>query len=493
MAGLDTRGVVDGFMRGYAFMENVEDRKLQRERQATLDSQNAERFEMDKQNHRQQQQLNGLRIEDIGIQRERQTVLDDRAGELHQMAQDNHAQRQQLTGLQIENQEQSLAAQQRNQDVQRIRQGYQMALYRAQQTPGLPWEQAFDAGTLALFDKPSYRYLRPDYLASPETGQSIEQFKRLMNPEDPAAMQDPETISAANFFLSPSINTDREGKPLVGHRNIVGVVPGKNRGTVIPELELEDGSRHPMTQRRASEAEGDNTLLQQEVGPILQKVAAADQLRGVMKAVGWLNDSQKPYIETFYDENGQEYKAQYDYNNGRWVRIGGSRGLKGANGSDYEIIKTTDDMGNDVIAGRFNKLTGELEPLDITGFNQGNKQQINDPKAAAPVMFSGDKSKQQDSDFDLKAFDQEVVKSGAGLAMEEEPKPKKRMTPAERNADAKAFKDARRLALNYIRTDQHERGYAERKAATAAIQQYIQEGRTPWHLKEAQKLLSKLQ
>jgi hypothetical protein len=262
--GLDTRGVADGFMKGYSFMQGIEDKKDSKSRQERLDQENRDYRAQSQQNWettrtdnlaaREQSQANTDRAFGLNMQQFNQTKEHNQWSRDRTDSQDDIAEQERL----------------HKQNLEIIQRGYQLA------AEGVPFSDEFYR---VVESSPRYSQLNPTNLLSPEMGAAIEQGKAVMNPEQPAQMNDPESIAAMNVLYGPDINSDREGNPLEGNRKLVSMYPGKQEGTVVGAVELEDGKRAPITTKRGTEKDGDNTVLQQPVGAMIQKLSAADQMR----------------------------------------------------------------------------------------------------------------------------------------------------------------------------------------------------------------------
>lgn len=329
--GLDTRGVVDGFARGFGMVDGYYDKEADRARRDRLDQQQAE--------HRQQQQDNWQQSFD--------------AREAHrQQQQDNwqtshdatEAQRAKAHGLQMQQakraenhrewsrgraeSQDAIAANERQhkQNLEYI----QQAWIAAEQ--GVPFDHRF----YEIVSQPRYGNLDPRRLISEEAGAAISQGKRVADPNDPAGLNDPETLDGVNFLFNYDINSDRQGQPLDGHRRLVGLFPGGRQGTVVGEVETDDGRRNPMTEGRGA----DDIVLQQPVDAMIHKLASADMLRQFLQS-----------------ERGQAVL----------VNMGRSQGLLSKPPkAEYQLIQGKDVEGNSVALGSFNKRTGDFSPYRNT-------------------------------------------------------------------------------------------------------------------------------
>ncbi|MAY42266.1 hypothetical protein [Neptuniibacter sp. UBA847] len=340
MNGLDTRGIADGFMKGYGFMQQQEDRKDNKERRDRLDQESRD--------HRAQQQSNWERSQDAVDEHRAQSQENaDRSYGL-QMQQSNQAEahRAHQRGRQDKADSNTEADRVHQQNMEIIQRGYSMA------SQGVPFDDEFYS---VVNSSPRYASLNPTHLLSPEMGKAIEQGKLVMDPNSPAQMNDPESLEAMNVVFNHDINSDRQGVPLTGRRKLVSMYPGREPGTVVGAVEMEDGRKVPMTAKRGSEEEGDNTVLQQPVGVMVQKLAAADQMR-----------------QFLLSEAGQKAVAS---------RAQGLGFIPKGKSPEYQLVKSTeyDEFGNksgESPAGVFEKTSGTYKSM--------SQQQTPAPQAELP-------------------------------------------------------------------------------------------------------------
>lgn len=138
--------------------------------------------------------------------------------------------------------------------------------------------QDLDEDQLKVFERNPW--MAPWHVASDEVGQAIDQAHRVMDPNDPANINDPQSLDAVNSLFGPRINR--------GHgtgKRIRAIIPGKKPGTVAIDLDVEDdqGNRYtaPMTRNRGKTGE-DDEVMQTDVGDIINQVAGYQQLRGAL-------------------------------------------------------------------------------------------------------------------------------------------------------------------------------------------------------------------
>ena len=84
-------------------------------------------------------------------------------------------------------------------------------------------------------------------------------------------LTDPSMLPDFDKFLKPDLNTDRDGNPLKGNRELVRLAPGKQPGTFIAGVRVDGGDEVPVTARRGTEQDGDNEVLQQDIRPVLRR------------------------------------------------------------------------------------------------------------------------------------------------------------------------------------------------------------------------------
>ncbi|WP_110647616.1 hypothetical protein [Salinicola peritrichatus] len=125
-------------------------------------------------------------------------------------------------------------------------------------------------------------WMAPWHVASDGVGQAIDQAQRVIDPKDPADLNDPESLEALNAMFGPRINR--------GHgtnKRIRAAVPGRKPGTLAFDLDVEgeDGSRYtaPMTRNRGK-AGDDDEVMQTDVGDIVNQVAGYKALRQVLSS-----------------------------------------------------------------------------------------------------------------------------------------------------------------------------------------------------------------
>jgi len=323
MAGLDTRGLADGFMKGFSFVDGYYDKEQQKERQAQLDQ--------EQRDYRAQQQANWDR--NFGLQEQRAETQDK--------------QWQQSFGLQ----QQRFGADQQHQSWQRGRANKQDALdaadrQRTQDLQDIQIElarlaQGFEPTErgIELFSSPKYQQYNPLRIASPDMGEALSYAEQVIDPNSPADTNSPEGRKHLNYVLMPDLNTGRNGEGLKGGvRQFAALYPGQTEGTVAVEVEMEDGRLAPVTEKRGTAEDGDDAVLEEPVEKLVNQVQGLKTLRQALtspqgqqgvarlrQALGLSSAGEAQELQTIYDADGNEMKVQWDRTSGRWVPVGGSK------------------------------------------------------------------------------------------------------------------------------------------------------------------------
>jgi hypothetical protein len=349
MAGLDTRGLADGFMKGFSFVDGYYDKEQQKERQAQLDQ--------EQRDYRAQQQANWDR--NFGLQEQRAQTQDEQWNKSFGLQEQRFAADQQHQGWQRgrANRQDAIEAEdrQRTQDLQAI----QIELARLAQ--GMePTEQG-----IKLFTDPRYQQYNPLRIASPDMGEALSYAEQVIDPNSPADTNSPDGRRHLNYVLMPDLNTGRQGEGLKGGvRQFAGLYPGQKEGTVAVEVEMEDGRLAPVTEKRGTAEDGDDAVLEEPVEKLVNQVQGLKTLRQALtspqgqqgvarlrQALGLSSAGEAPELQTIYDADGNEMKVQWDRTSGRWVPVGGAR--KGGMSKQDEArlraigneLKTLTEMG----------------------------------------------------------------------------------------------------------------------------------------------------
>jgi len=123
----------------------------------------------------------------------------------------------------------------------------------------------------------------PQYWSAldPGTDSALEQAERVVNPDDPADINDPESIDALNTVFGPEV-----GKGDGGKKRIRAAVPSPDGEGLIFELDVEreDGSHYnaPITERRS--ADDDDPVRSIPIDDVVKRVSGMRALRKAMQS-----------------------------------------------------------------------------------------------------------------------------------------------------------------------------------------------------------------
>jgi hypothetical protein len=329
--GLDTRGVADGFMKGYSFMQGIEDKKDSKSRQERLDQENRD--------YRAQSQQNWetTRTDNLAA-REQSQANTDRAFGLNMQQFNQTKEHNQWSRNRTDSQDAIAAAdreyQKKVEEVSRVLMSGDPTLL----------DDRYDE---LINSDPRLRPMSIGFYADPKTQEALDYYEKVKDPNDPASFMDDKSAAVASHLLEQDINTDRNGRPLEGKRSIYKMLPGKKEGTITSGLLMEDGRKTVMTEGRGTEEEGDNIVHQQEIKPMIQKIEAMLMTNKQLKST----PKGRAILAAEMQRKGQ--------------RLGLIPKDKAPN---WEIIKRTitDDNGNKltVPVARHNKTTGEYVPFN---------------------------------------------------------------------------------------------------------------------------------
>ena len=358
MSGLDTRGLADGFMKGFSFVDGYYDKEQQKERQARLDQ--------EQRDYRAQQQANWDR--NFGLQEQRAQTQDEQWNKSFGLQMDRFEADKQHQGWQRgrANRQDAIETEdrQRTQDLQAI----QIELARLAQGMD-PTERGIE-----LFSNPKYQQYNPLRIASPDMGEALSYAEQVIDPNSPADTNSPDGRRHLNYVLMPDLNTGRNGEGLKGGvRQFAGLYPGQKEGTVAVEVEMEDGRLAPVTEKRGTAEDGDDTILEEPVEKLVNQVQGLKTLRQALtspqgqqgvaqlrQALG-LSSADAPELQTIYDADGKEMKVQWDRTSGRWVPVGGAKQKRikhePIKGFDGNVIAFVDPYSREVFPA--NGETGE--------------------------------------------------------------------------------------------------------------------------------------
>lgn len=218
MAGLDTRGFSDGFLRGFEVMDRHQARKDQQQRADQQERRAEERFQWQKD-----------QAEAAGKEREEAKDLQTIQFTLGKIAQ----------GMDVSEDE------------------------------------------LAVLQK----YPRFHAAFDPASDAALAQAQAVMDPSDPASLNQPESIEALNQLFAADINKGGGGR-----KRIVAAIPGPDGESLNFELEVvgEDGQayRAPMTQGREPGGD-DDIVMNVPVGRLIEATQGIGALpQGLLHAPG---------------------------------------------------------------------------------------------------------------------------------------------------------------------------------------------------------------
>lgn len=220
MAGLDTRGVMDGFTQGFGLMQNYQDSK-------------------------------------------------DRKAYLQQ--------RQDMEQRGLDMREQEFAAQQEDrqqQKDQQFAQSWWQQAAVASETQNPDMFPAWDEETQARLSRSGM--LNPSHLLRPQTEAAVQYADKLAKGE--GTLFSKQTVDAMNDFYAPRVNRGNGGK-----KRLAGMYPGQKEGSFVFELEVEDeqGNKRlaPMTVNRGVAGE-DDEIAQYSIEDAIKPVMGVKQLYG---------------------------------------------------------------------------------------------------------------------------------------------------------------------------------------------------------------------
>lgn len=220
MAGLDTRGMMDGFAQGFGLMQNYQDGK---DRKAYL---------------QQQQDM-------------QQRGLDMREQEFAAQQEDRREQK----------------------DLQFAQNWWQQAAI-ASETQNPDMFPVWDEQTQVRLGRSGM--LNPAHLLRPETEAAVQYADKLANGE--GSLFSKQTVEAMNDFYAPRVSLGNGGK-----KRLAGMYPGQKEGSFVFELEVEDeqGNKRlaPMTVNRGIAGE-DDEIAQYSIEDAIKPVMGVKQLYG---------------------------------------------------------------------------------------------------------------------------------------------------------------------------------------------------------------------
>ena len=161
----------------------------------------------------------------------------------------------------------------------------------------------------------------PNYLQAlnPEMDKSIEIAQRVIDPEDELGLNSEEGMYAMNTMFSHRINRGEGGK-----KRIAGGYPGQREGTLALDLEVEreDGTKYSAPRTRNAGVEGDDEVLQTDIGDVVNQVQGYRAIRNVINQSGSSEYAAKMYsLLTGKERETQEtWSEPFEYQGGRYQR-----------------------------------------------------------------------------------------------------------------------------------------------------------------------------
>jgi len=325
MAGLDTRGFVSGGAQGFGLHQQYIDTERRRDREDQLMEWQVEDRDTAAQDRRR---TIGMQDEQMGWQRENQ-AFQSRKNTWAEYQQDFKPIMANLqTSGQLSDEEWGIVGKGVKDfpgrlptdlsDMWRSRQA-EMVLPTIQQLMTDPQSVSTDQ-----IDQMENMPVPLSHAIGPEQDQALAVVGDLMDPETETNMRSPQVIDAANRIFGPRLG---EGK------RISGIMPGKQPGTLVFELEVsnEDGSTRnaPMTRNRGTVDDEDNEVLQ---------VPVEDLMNEIQDAMA---------IKSSFDQNPEAAE--------RVMQHAISQGYIAGGGASFEIRELPNGR-----YGQFDKTTGEL-------------------------------------------------------------------------------------------------------------------------------------
>ncbi|WP_299202594.1 hypothetical protein [uncultured Amphritea sp.] len=319
MAGLDTRGMADGFYRGYGFVDGIYRRDRAEERQGVLDAENRDYRQKSYELQDRQSERADKQLEMTAQAREQAQKNADRTYELQQDANQFSKNRYYTDRKDQKSKEDE------QKDLKKITIAYQRLSSGAH----------LNEQDMALFEQ--YPSLSPLNFLDPKTSSSIKYMAdniksgTLKTDKDILRFANsPQSLDAFNAIYGRQIN-----KGDGGSKRIVNVYPGSKPGMLAFELEItkEDGTKYtaPMTANRGTTDDdqvkevnigdvskqlyGFNTLnmLTQNLTPeVKQKLNAFASTSGMIPTSTNKRRYLQPEVDKLVSNKQNELKALYE-------------------------------------------------------------------------------------------------------------------------------------------------------------------------------------
>ncbi|MGH1374501.1 MAG: hypothetical protein ACRBBW_20865 [Cellvibrionaceae bacterium] len=212
----------------------------------------------------------GERMEDRKIQRERQARADDRNDELFDMKKQSH-QVGIASSMRREKREDDIFNMKMTEHEQKQNDRYGLLMARQAAAIEGMGDQLTDEDRDLLNQHP---IVSAQYLSSPEFKQSADVARRVIKGE--LSMRSPDVSKALNYLL-PELKGQSKSKVNGVHR----LYPGREPGTVVVDLDTENGIQ-PMTVNRTSD---ENDLVKQiPVENMIRKIQSSIQMSDLMQS-----------------------------------------------------------------------------------------------------------------------------------------------------------------------------------------------------------------
>nr|EIU3316477.1 hypothetical protein [Pseudomonas aeruginosa] len=290
MAGLDSRGAMDGFAQGYGLVmgalgqrdqmelrrQQIADQAEERQYQRGIDAQRLDMSREQMHYQREQDQRNfDTQQANLQYARDRdQREFDMRNQQFRQ----NYGLRTaelQSANRRAEAQAQLVERRMQREDKAQQREDDQVQLKSAYARLAMGEQPSED--DLAAFKRNPWA--DPTHVLSPQMQGDIQLAgQAFMGEADPNS---PEGLAAMNRMFGPEVNKGRGGK-----KAIAGVYPGRTPGTVVFDLAVtrDDGSTHnvPLTKGRGTADDDDHDVLEVPIERLVDRVSGYRLLNGAL-------------------------------------------------------------------------------------------------------------------------------------------------------------------------------------------------------------------
>lgn len=280
---LDTRGFMHGFTQSFGMMDNHYTNQANRELARQRADMEQQKFGLQKEEHEQLSKIRGAEFErkqgQWNEEDDKKTIQqffnDTKALDAETALSNNQERLRQLNDPSRLPPEVQQALQQGNPILEQGR-ALQEQIKQRQASALESLLTTGEADPELLKDAPSGLFIA----GTPEMEQALnsvdQQFEMLQ--QGGSLQATPEFIGAMNLLYDNHLG---EGK------RITGIYPGKQPGTVVFELEVDDGTgnmrRAPLTVNRGTEAEGDNEIKQVPIEKIIDSLQGAKALHTAVK------------------------------------------------------------------------------------------------------------------------------------------------------------------------------------------------------------------